>query len=660
MLYSKPRQSWFLHGLIIMLALALSPLAIAATNTVSTIDSGARAEERKSYKSARTALNQKNIAQYKKDLAKLKHYPLLPYLEYDELSSRLSALPRKDVDLFLAKYPDSFLADRLSHRWLRTLADKALWQDYLNFYQPRLASDPELTCYYLQARLKANDLSAFNDVAPLWNQGKSQPKACDSVFKLWVDAGYRTPSLVNERLGKSLTAGNRSLATYLSNQLPANEQALAKLWIDVDGNPRLLAQTAKFSQQSAATRNVIIYGLTKLARQDAQTALALWQKYDAQQLFEDQQRTEFQFHLASRLMRQSGSEKAEALLSKMTGNTRTDLAEWMIRDALRKQDWERAYQWWNKLSAEDKQTERWSYWQARLMEALKIKELDGKNAQTIYAQVANTRSFYGFLSADKLGLDYRLVDQPMQISPQTMSEISQNPGVLRAQELYLVGEHTAANREWYHSIRQMSTEQIVAAGRLASIWGWHRNGIQAMIEAQHWDDLSIRFPLAYHGEVQQAAAKIAMNPLFLLAIARQESAFREDARSPVGAMGLMQLMPATAKQTAQRSGIPFTPQDLLKPEKNIVLGSRYLNQLLNQFNGNRILAAAAYNAGPSRVNQWLSKDAAKLPYDIWIETIPFQETRGYVQNVLSFSVIYAYRTGTKQAIITEEEARRAL
>lgn len=130
-----------------------------------------------------------------------------------------------------------------------------------------------------------------------------------------------------------------------------------------------------------------------------------------------------------------------------------------------------------------------------------------------------------------------------------------------------------------------------------------------------------------------------------------------DARSPVGATGLMQLMPATAKQTARKSGLSFSPSDLVQPEKNIALGSRYLNQLLGQFGGNRILAAAAYNAGPSRVRQWLTKEDAKLPYDIWIETIPFQETRGYVQNVLSFSVIYAYRTGAKQPLVTQDEAK---
>jgi soluble lytic murein transglycosylase len=146
----------------------------------------------------------------------------------------------------------------------------------------------------------------------------------------------------------------------------------------------------------------------------------------------------------------------------------------------------------------------------------------------------------------------------------------------------------------------------------------------------------------------------------MFAITKQESAFNSDAKSPVGAMGLMQLMPATAKNTAKKAGLTYRPTDLLEANKNIVLGSHYLDELLNAFSGNRILVAAAYNAGPGRVKQWLTKDENKLPYDVWIETIPFKETRNYVQNVLSFTVVYSYRTGSKQAFITSQEAAQSL
>jgi len=181
-----------------------------------------------------------------------------------------------------------------------------------------------------------------------------------------------------------------------------------------------------------------------------------------------------------------------------------------------------------------------------------------------------------------------------------------------------------------------------------------------MIEIKHWDDLNLRFPLAYKEMVAGAAIATDIDPQLLFAIARQESAFSPDAKSPAGALGLMQLMPATAKQTARRSGVIYRYHDLLKPEPNIKLGSRYLNSLLSQFDGNRILAAAAYNAGPNRVKKWLQVSEGKMPFDVWIETIPFKETRGYVQNVLAFSAIYSHKLGSRAPMVKPKEAKRNL
>lgn len=619
-----------------------------------------RAKQRKDYAAAKTALNRRQVKTYNTLVAALKDYPLLPYLEYQDIGNRLNSLPKADVAAFLSAYPDSYLSDRLSHRWLRTLATRQKWQDYNTFYNPEL-NDPELACNSLRARLETGDETAYDDVAPLWNIAESQSKACDPVFTRWIAAGKLTPELLWERHSKALQAGNTSLASYLSRQMAEPQQKLAALFQDVRRNPGLLAQTTRFSTQSPEMQEIILYGLQRMALTDAPKALVLWQGYDAQQLFEDSKRLETQYHIATRLLRQDNPEAAETLLSSISQITSTDLTEALIRDSLRKQDWEKAYTWLTRLPVDAQQTERWLYWRARIMEELDIKEVDGQSVQSLYNRVAATRSFYGFLSADKLGYEYRLVDKPMLISPELQHQVEQAPGIQRARELYILGDIYGASREWFHTTRRMKTEEIVAAGRLADRWGWHRQGIQAMIDAEYWDDLQVRFPLAYQEHVATAAKATSVNPLFLFAIARQESAFSPDARSSAGALGLMQLMPATALHTAKSTGIPYSSKhDLLKPEKNIALGSRYLNQLLNQFNGNRILAAAAYNAGPTRVKQWLSKDDAKLPYDVWIETIPFHETRGYVQNVLSFSVIYGYRTGEKQPFITPLEAGNSL
>jgi soluble lytic murein transglycosylase len=640
------RLSW--QFVLVFLVLSFCLEAFAAPD---------RTQERKDYAAAQKALSLNQLTQYRQLKAKLTDYPLFPYLEYEELERKLNRLPRAEVESFLERYPDSYLADKLAQRWLRALASQQQWDQYRLFYHPRFAKDAELACHALQARLKTGDLTALDEVESLWNIDRSQDKACDPVFAQWIDAGRLTPQLIWERHLKALTKGNRSLASWLERQLPPAEQKLAQLLRETDANPRLLSQTQKFSAQSAQMREVILYGLHKLARQDSLAALKLWRGYDAQQLFSDQERKEVQYQLASRLIGQQHTEAAEQLLSNLTEITRSDLTERMIREALRRQDWEKVYEWIARLPQELQDSERWTYWHARTMEALNILELNGRSARDLYVSLAPQRNFYGFLAADKLGYEYGLMDRPMPISDELVAQVEAHPGIQRAREFYVLGQIVSANREWYHTTRQMQTEEKVAAGRLANRWGWHRQGIQAMVDAQHWDDLQVRFPLAYQEQVSQAAEATAINPLLLYAIARQESAFTPDARSPVGATGLMQLMPATAKQTARSSGLSFSPADLLQPEKNIALGSRYLNQLLGQFGGNRILAAAAYNAGPHRVRQWLTKEDAKLPYDIWIETIPFQETRGYVQNVLSFSVIYAYRTGAKHPLVTQDEAK---
>ncbi len=619
-----------------------------------------RQRERQIYSQAQTALNAKNMAEYNRLVKQLKDYPLLPYLEYQELSNRLFTLPKRDVQTFFSNYPDSYLSERLTHRWLRTLAQREQWSDYLHFYDKRL-TDPELACLQLRARLATGDRTALQDVAPLWNVDKAQSKACDPVFADWRKAGLMTPDIIWFRHQKALKAGNKSLATYLSNLLPASTRSTALLMQQLDANPRLLKQTTRFSQQSPQMKSVILHGLEKLALVNAKEALELWHKFDAQQLFADEDRVDIKYRIALRLLHQNNEADAQKLVASTPNLTRADLLEWLLRESLRKQDWERVNEWLARLPEDARNSERWRYWQARAMEQLDIKELNGETPMAIYRSVAPARSFYGFLAADKTGETYHLLDRPLAVTEEQVRQVENAQGMQRAREFFIRGELGAASREYFHSARRMPVEQMIIAGRLAEKWGWYRHGIQLMAEAQSWDELQVRFPVVYKDQVKRAAKQTAVNPLFIFAVARQESAFTPDAKSPAGAVGLMQLLPTTAKETAQKNGLSFSPNDLILPEKNIALGSRYLNHLLGVFEGNRILAAAAYNAGPSRVKKWLNKEPnAQLPYDVWIETIPFKETRGYVQNVLSYSVIYAYRLGEETSFVTAAEANRQL
>lgn len=628
--------------------------AAASDSPIPTPPTDPLAAQRALYLEARDALSKRQMSRYEQLVEELGDYPLTPYLTYRELTRILPRAEPERISRFVSDHEGSYLARQLQRQWLNTLARQGRWEQYLSAYRGELG-DTDLKCYALQARLKQGDTEALAEADALWNVAHSQPEACDPLFEAWMKAGRLTGEIAWERHLKAVEARNLGLASYIARQMPETERALAQLLREVDRHPHALAQSHRFRHQSEAIQSIISHGLRRLARHDAVKALELWRGYDAQQLFPDSERLLTQETIARRLIDQGHREHADRLLATIPTLSGTDLVESIIRDALHQLDWARAYTWLNQLPPEEQDSERWRYWRARLIEELDLKNT-GPEPRDLYAAVASTRSFYGFLSADKLGVEYRLMDQPAEVSEATLQAVENLPALRRARELLLIGDINNASREWYYTVPSLEKAQILAAGKLAERWGWHRKGIQAMANARFWDDLEVRFPLAYQEHVKTAAEATSIRPPLLFAIARQESAFMAHARSPAGALGLMQLMPATAKQTARRAGVPYRRADLLSPDTNITLGSRYLHELLNEFNGNRILATAAYNAGPYRVKQWLKDGEQNLPYDVWIETIPFRETRGYVQNVLSYSVIYSYRMGEKSPFITDEEA----
>ncbi|TQV81373.1 lytic murein transglycosylase [Exilibacterium tricleocarpae] len=651
-----------LHPLLwCWLWLGLSSLAVAdpgATTTGAALLATGNyfeTEQRQHYRAAKAALRSGHLQTYRQHYRKLGDYPLKPYLEYSELTRRLHLLPYLEVDRFLDRYEHSYLARQLLRKWLAVLAKRQRWHEFQSYYKPRLGST-ELRCQYLQARLNNGEEEALDQVAELWNVGKSQPDACTPLFNAWLKAGGLTPAVAWERHGKALDNRRRALAKYISGLMEPAQQRLAQLYQEVDRYPQRIGQRRRFADQSAEMQEIIQHGIRRYARRDPQAALYQWQRYDAQQLFPDTERSATQQYLATRLARAGHLQDAERLLLQSGNITSLDLIEWLARDALHQQDWDKVYRWLRQLPAEVQRSDRWIYWRARAMEALGLDDPAYPTPRQIYASLALKRSFYGFLSADTLGRDYTLVNSPVDPPRELINAVANLPGIKRARELFELGEIHHARLEWLFATRNLDAPALVASGKLAETWGWYNKGIQAMIAARHWDDLQVRFPLAYRDQMQAAARRTSIAPTLLFAIARQESAFAADVRSPAGALGLMQLMPTTARQTARRAGVRYRERDLLKPEPNITLGSSYLNQLLDQFDGNRILAAAAYNAGPHRVKQWLAKSDRQLPYDIWIETIPFKETRHYVQNVLAFSVIYGHRLGNEAPFITPSEA----
>ncbi|MCW5503864.1 lytic transglycosylase domain-containing protein, partial [Pseudomonas aeruginosa] len=314
--------------------------------------------------------------------------------------------------------------------------------------------------------------------------------------------------------------------------------------------------------------------------------------------------------------------------------------------------WDEAYALTRKLPQDLAATSRWRYWQAR---SLQLAQPNSKEPIALYQKLAGERDFYGFLAADRLSVPYKLGNRPAHIDPRVLQRVRNAASTRRAMEFFNRGEVINARREWYHAARLFDRDELIAQARLAYDMQWYFPAIRSISQAQYWDDLDIRFPMAHRATLVREAKNRGLHSSWIFAITRQESAFMSDARSGVGATGLMQLMPGTAKETSRKFGIPLaSTQQLIVPDVNIRLGAAYLSQVHSQFNGNRVLASAAYNAGPGRVRQWL-KDTRHLAFDVWIETIPFDETRQYVQNVLSYAVIYGQKLNAPQPIVDWHE-----
>lgn len=618
-----------------------------------------REAQRVLYLAAQEAWLAGRTEEYQTLYEQLGDYPLRVYLDYTALTPKVAglALPDGDnapIDAFLRDHRNSYLAERLERTWVNLLALQERWADVVRYYKPN-NSTTALRCYSLEARLHQGDLSAMTEVGSLWNVSRSQPNDCDPLFEMWLAADGLTPQLAWQRFVKTIDSGNNTLARYILRLMPEREAQLAQRFLDVDRNPSTLRDLDAFSDLEPEVKEMVEYGLRQLAVSNPALAMSLIEPYAQRLGFDDEQRQALQRYAVQRMQVRGEVEESERLLTAAPELITESLAAWIIRDALRAQDWPRVEAWLAQLPEAARENERWQYWQTR---ALLEKGGDAAPDAVLNLRqaLAKNRSYFGFLAAGQLGVDYDMAERPVQVGQAQVDALYGIASIERAYELYMLGDEQAARSEWQYAVATMSQEQAMASGRLAASWGWHRNAIQSMIRIQYWDDLELRFPLAYADTFKITAKEVELSEQLIYAIARQESAFMHDVRSSAGAMGLMQLMPATGRETAAGMGMRITNQDLLVPETNIAIGSRYLSGLVKSFDGNRILAAAAYNAGPNRVRQWLRRSSdAPLPFDIWIETIPYGETRNYVESVLTYAVIYGYRMGEPVTLLTDQE-----
>ena len=593
-------------------------------------------QQRQLFHDASAALERNKISKFNRILKQLEDYPAKPYLEYDAFSRRVSKAKPEQVEKFLQQFADFPFAYHARGKWLNVLARRGDWENYLKFFDGR--ENTRLKCLAFQARLKLNQLEGLNaEITRVWSRGYSQPSQCDPAFAYFLKSNEQAEQAIWLRIEKAFKARRPNLARYLSKQLDQQARATVETWYRAHRRPeRSLRQLAE-AEDNHYNRAIIVHAIDRLARKDSLKALEQWNLIRDDFAFSQEQKDQSHRRIALSAAIQHEPE-ARALLSSLEPSLMNDQAHlWLARIQLRNSDWSGLMKTINLMPAHLHQENEWQYWLSRSLEA----EGQLSDSLSLLEQISDKSSYYGFLAADKLKRDYRIEQEnAASVEVDEDSFMSANPHMLRARELYYLDRLIDAKREWFQALRYLDQDQIKQAATLASKWQWHDSAIRTVAKTPHRNDFSLRFPMPYKQQVQQHAEAQELDPSIIYGVMRRESLFDPLARSSVGALGLMQLMPSTARRVAKSLGMKRPRKsDILRVENNIRLGTHYLRTVMNRFDNNVALAAAAYNAGPGNVKRWLPKNTI-MSADLWVETVPFKETRNYVQAVLAYSTVF--------------------
>lgn len=619
-----------------LVAILFCTLWAVVASPLATADDDPWRSQRTLFLQAEQAFRRGDLTGYRSLAAQLTTYPLYPYLLYKRLSSGIGPASYGEIEDFIEQYRDSPLAEQLRGLWLDDLAGRGFWPRYLEAYQP--SGNISRQCHYHYAQWLTGDrVAALAGARTLWIHGASQPKACDALFEVWLASDAFHPDDAEARTQLAMAAGEWQLVRYLKRFLPPPQQDSAEQWIRLYHNPSLLRECSQREELlRSATPQAIAHGLQRLAANDPPAALTAFREIDPRVSFTESQRLAVTSAIVSRYAYRDlpGTnvllhETPAAMLDESTREAR-------MRWAVRVGQLHHLPAWYYDLSETDRESTRWRYWRAHAWEA----QDNVREAELAFRELARERDYYGFLSADRVGLPYSFKHRPLEPIPELLAALRATGFVTRAKELRHLDRITAANREWWHGLRAADDATMDAAIVLASELGWHRVAVLTASQARRWDDVGRRFPVAYDEAISSAATARGLPREILMSLARRESAFDPFARSGAGARGLLQIMPATGRQIANELGEAWrSTWDLYDSERSLRYGSYYLAEQLKRFEGQLPLALAAYNGGPHNVTRWLRFDGT-LPAERWIETIGFKETREYVQAILAYAVIY--------------------
>ncbi len=592
------------------------------------------------FQQAHRALNKRDMNTFHRLQAKLADYPLTPYLEIWHARREL----KKNNDVLAAttllRYADIPESRNLRRAWFKSLAKRGRWAhvDNMMTHYSKLASWYPDTAMLANWHVGKKQL-AINQFSERWQKGKKFPVAYALLQQAWAKQGHPTASERWNLIGRLARQGKWKQARKLARPLPKKQRHWLTFWRNVQQSPEKALQHWPASIPPVQAAMIISDGIKRLSRSDASKAWALLKQLEASdaQHINGDYLAKLERYTALRTARQHKPEAAEWLASLDESVQNEDTRGWRNRMHILQHDWQATLEAIAAMPEQEQQQSRWIYWSARAADGIGEPEA----ARFLFAKLAGERGYYSFLSAERLGQPFQFNPSGITAPDGMVASIEQQAGVQRAYEWLKLGKRSKAAREWHHALAGANPETWQAAAILASRWQWYDQVIRAAFKANKLGAMQDRFPIAFEKAVMKAAKETGLKPASIWSIIRQESAFNQRAVSYVGAKGLMQLMPRTARNVARKLGMGKGRPRLFSPSVNIRLGATYLATQKSRF-GNLALASAAYNAGPHRVSRWLKRMPLDDP-EAWVEAIPFNETRRYVQQVMAFITVYEWR-----------------
>lgn len=578
----------------------------------------------------------------------LADHPLRIFAEYWRLSARLATQPAavtgpesEDVRRFIAKNPDTRVAHALRREWLQRLGKQQQWDVFTEQYVKHTGDESDIACYAWQERLDRKDGDVMAEVRALWNTGRPAPEACDVLFQGLVTGNHidseRQWSRLRRLLDQGAIADVRRMLKLSGLAIKLDERKLNQ----ANSDPGRFLQREKLEPRQRASLELFTHAVQRYARRDAADAASWFQSKSAS--FPDPARGLAWAEIATQAAIQH-EPRASEWFGKADGATLSETqAEWRVRAALRVRDWKSTEAAILAMQPTQRREAPWRYWLARAMA-----EQDRKaEAAPIREELAREFNFYGLLAAEEIG---RLALPAFTIIEPTAQELDgmrESAAFRRSLLLYKAGLTQDGLAEWRWAMRGLTDRQYIAASALADAANVPDRALNAADRTVAQHDLTRRYPLPITAQLVPAAREQGLDPAWVYGLIKQESAFLRDVRSSAGAVGLMQLMPTTARWAASKSGLTnYHTANLTDPALNLALGTWYLRHVFEDLNDS-VLATAAYNAGPGRARRW----RAEVPLEgaIYAETIPFNETRDYVKRVMANAWFYSGRLGTPKA-----------